>query len=89
MTLTTGLAIYFIIWWLALFVVLPWGIRSQEESGDIAPGSDPGAPAVPRLLAKLIWTTLIAAVVFAVLLVIYVNKWVLLDDLGTLWGLLK
>jgi predicted secreted protein len=89
MTLTTGLAIYFIIWWLALFVVLPWGIRSQEESGDIAPGSDPGAPAVPRLLAKLIWTTLVAAVVFAALYVIYVNKWVLLDDLGTLWGLLK
>jgi predicted secreted protein len=89
MTLTTGLAIYFIIWWLALFVVLPWGIRSQEESGDIAPGSDPGAPAVPRLMAKLIWTTLVAAVVFAALYVIYVNKWVLLDDLGTLWGLLK
>jgi predicted secreted protein len=89
MTLTTGLAIYFIIWWLALFVVLPWGIRSQEESGDIAPGSDPGAPAVPRLMAKLIWTTLVAAVVFAALYVIHVNKWVLLDDLGTLWGLLK
>ena len=89
MTLTTGLAIYFIIWWLALFVVLPWGIRSLEESGDIAPGSDPGAPAVPRLMAKLIWTTLVAAVVFAALYVIYVNKWVLLDDLGTLWGLLK
>ena len=89
MTLTTGLAIYFIIWWLALFVVLPWGIRSQEESGDIAPGSDPGAPAVPRLLAKLVWTTLVAAVVFATFYVIYVNKWVLLDDLATLWGLLK
>jgi predicted secreted protein len=89
MTLTTGLAIYFIIWWLALFVVLPWGIRSQEESGDIAPGSDPGAPAVPRLVTKLIWTTLVAAVVFGALYVIYVNKWVLLDDLGTLWGLLK
>jgi hypothetical protein len=28
-------------------------------------------------------------VVFAALYVIYVNKWVLLDDLGTLWGLLK
>ena len=89
MTLTTGLAIYFIIWWLTLFVVLPWGVRSQEESGDVSPGTDPGAPALPRLLAKLVWTTVVAGVVFGALYVIHVNKWVALDDLATLWGMLK
>jgi predicted secreted protein len=89
MSLTTGIAIYFIIWWLALFVVLPWGIRSQQESGDISPGTDPGAPALPRLMAKLAWTTVVAAVIFAALYLIYVKKWVLLEDLATLWGLLS
>ena len=69
--------------------MLPWGIRSQEESGDISPGTDPGAPALPRLLAKLLGTTVVAGVVFAVLYVIYVNRWVALDDLATLWGLLR
>ncbi len=88
MSLTTGFAIYFILWWLALFVVLPWGIRSQQESGDVSPGTDPGAPALPRLIAKLLWTTAVSAVAFAALYVIYVNKWVTLDDLATLWGLL-
>ncbi|MDP2410605.1 MAG: DUF1467 family protein [Pseudolabrys sp.] len=68
---TTYFAIYFLIWWLTLFAVLPWGVRSQEESGDIVPGSDPGAPMAHRLGRKLIWTTLVACVVFAIFYVVY------------------
>jgi predicted secreted protein len=85
--LSTAIAIYFIIWWTVLFVVLPWGIHSQEESGTVAPGTDPGAPVVARLAAKLIWTTIVAAVVFAVFAVIYVYRLVTLDDLASLFGL--
>ena len=44
MSATTAIAVYFIIWWLTLFVVLPWGVRSQHESGAISPGTEPGAP---------------------------------------------
>src|SRR5262249_47563898 len=47
MSLPTSIAIYFIIWWVVLFAVLPWGVRSQQEHGAITPGSDPGAPAIP------------------------------------------
>jgi predicted secreted protein len=64
MSLPTALAIYFIIWWAVLFAVLPWGVRSQQESGEVIRGTDPGAPAIPHLRRKLIWTTLIAAIVF-------------------------
>jgi predicted secreted protein len=87
-SLTTALAIYFIVWWIVLFTVLPFGVRSQAESGEVVPGSDPGAPAVPRLRAKIIWTTIVASVVFAILDVIYTLKLVSLDDMGTLFGLL-
>ncbi|HXM31873.1 MAG TPA: DUF1467 family protein [Xanthobacteraceae bacterium] len=58
-------AIYFVLWWIVLFAVLPWGIESQEEAGDISPGSDPGAPVQPLLLRKAIATTLISAVIMA------------------------
>ncbi|MGC1694001.1 MAG: DUF1467 family protein [Pseudolabrys sp.] len=68
---TTALAIYFIIWWVVLFAVLPWGVHSQQESGEVAPGTDPGAPVVHRIWTKLIWTTVIAGVVFGVLTAIY------------------
>jgi predicted secreted protein len=59
-------AIYFVIWWIVLFAVLPWGVRSQHEAGEISPGSDPGAPARPLLLRKAIATTLVSAVIMAI-----------------------
>jgi len=51
---------------------LPWGVRSQEESGGVTPGTDPGAPAVHRIWMKLVYTTGTASVVFGVLYAIYV-----------------
>ena len=71
MATATVIAIYFIIWLVVLFAVLPWGVRSQEESGEVSPGTDPGAPAVHRVWMKLLWTTVIAGMVFAILTVIY------------------
>ena len=89
MSVSTSVAIFFIIWWVVLFAVLPWGIRSQIESGEVVPGSDPGAPALPKLKSKLVWTTLVAGIVFAAFQVIYRYRLVSLDDLSTLWGLLR
>lgn len=71
MAITTVLAIYFIIWWLVLFMVLPWGVHSQRDSGEVAPGTDPGAPAVHLVWRKLLWTTLIASALFAILAAVY------------------
>jgi predicted secreted protein len=58
-------AIFLTIWFTVLFAVLPFGVRSQHETDDFVPGTDPGAPVEPRLLAKAIWTTLISAVLFS------------------------
>ena len=60
-----AVALYFTIWWIVLFAVLPFGVRSQEEAGQRPAGSDPGAPVAPRLLAKAAWTTALSLVVFA------------------------
>ena len=85
----TILAIYFILWWLTFFAVLPWGVRSQEEHAKVVPGSDPGAPAVPKLKSKLVWTTVVSAIVFGAFYWAYVTKAVAFEDLATMWGLLK
>jgi predicted secreted protein len=87
MSLATSFAIYFIIWWVVLFAVLPWGVRSQHEGGEIAPGSDPGAPTIPGLKRKLIWTTIVAALVFALWHVVYTYRLITLDDLLALLGI--
>jgi predicted secreted protein len=56
-------ALYFVIWWITLFAILPFGIRSQAETEDVTAGTDPGAPSVPALREKAIWTTLAASAV--------------------------
>jgi predicted secreted protein len=81
MPVTTAVAIFFLIWWVVLFAVLPWGIRSQHESGEYPPGTDPGAPALPRLGRKLIWTTIVSVAIFAGCYVVYVNHWLTLEGL--------
>jgi predicted secreted protein len=86
MAITTVLAIYFIIWWVVLFAVLPWGVRSQDESGEVTPGTDPGAPAVHRVWMKLLWTTVIASVVFAILAAVYMAGLIPFDYLMAISG---
>jgi predicted secreted protein len=81
MAVSTVIAIYFIIWWVVLFAVLPWGVHSQQESGDVAPGTDPGAPAVHLVWKKLLWTTVAASVVFGLAVLAYRFNLVPLDFL--------
>jgi predicted secreted protein len=87
MSLSTAIAVFFIIWWVTLFLVLPWGVRSQSESGDVPRGTDPGAPVSPQLWLKLLWTTIVAAVVFAVCAVVYNYRLITLEGLLSLLGL--
>lgn len=86
MSITTVIAIYFLVWWIVLFAVLPWGVRSQHEGGEIVPGTDPGAPAVHRVWRALLWTTAIASVVFVVLVVIYKSGLIPVDWLMAISG---
>ena len=90
MAWTTALAIYFIIWWVVLFAVLPFGVRNPSEEGvTVETGHDPGAPTVLGMGKKLIWTTVIASGLFAICWAVYVYRLVSLEELATLWGLLR
>ena len=71
MSTTTVVAIYFLIWWVTLFAVLPFGVRSQHESGAFETGTDPGAPAKHLVWRKLLYTTAIATMIFGVLYFAY------------------
>jgi len=61
----TYVAIYFVIWWLCLFAVLPFGVRSQGAEGPVTDGTDPGAPVRTHIVAKLVATTILSFVVTA------------------------
>ena len=64
-TISTAFAIYFVMWWITLFLTLPFGVRSLHEDGGGAPGTDPGAPVATGMGRKLIWTTVISALIYA------------------------
>ena len=66
-----ALATYFTFWWVALFAVLPLGVRSiHEEEGEVAEGVEKAAPVAPRMGRKVVITSLVAAAAFVVLLVV-------------------
>lgn len=65
MSLLSSVAIYFILWWVVLFAVLPFGLKTQDEDGDVTLGTVASAPKGPHMLSAVIRTTLVSAVIFA------------------------
>ena len=64
MSITFAIAIYLVLWWTVLFAVLPIGVRTQDEDGNVVPGTPESAPAAPRFLRIIGLTTLISALLF-------------------------
>jgi predicted secreted protein len=65
MNLILACAIYFICWWIVLFAILPFGVTTQHEAGNVSPGTVESAPIAPKLIPKLIATTIVSAIIFA------------------------
>ena len=73
-----GTGITFIIsWWMVFFMVLPWGVRRQD---DPEPGHEAGAPENPRLWLKVAVTTGIAVVITALAWIAVDLGWISIRD---------
>ena len=64
----TLFAVYFVVWWVCLFVVLPFGVKNQVDTGEYIQGTERGAPVNPMWLKRILWTTLLSIPVTAILL---------------------
>jgi predicted secreted protein len=81
-SLTTAIAIYFIIWWTVLFAMLPIGVRTSEEAGEkTTPGNAESAPHMPNLLPKMVATTVVSSIIFVALYAIIVHHVITLDQI--------
>jgi len=69
MSIALSIAVYFTMWWIVLFAVLPFGVKSQVEAGgaDVPSVGDSGAPVAPMLVRKALWTTFVSALLFVAL----------------------
>lgn len=74
-------AVFFIVWWLVLFAVLPFSLRTQEEDGDITLGTVESAPAGPHVARAMIRATIVTAILMAIY--VYLTRYAgySLDDL--------
>lgn len=82
MRATSIAAIYVLFWMLSLFLVLPWGVRTDEEEGSrSAPGHAESAPHSFSFGRTAMWTTLIATILFGLYYANYVQGWVTVDQL--------
>lgn len=66
MGIGTGIAVYFIVWWMVLFISLPFRMKPQFEEGSVTDGTEAAAPANPQIGKRMLWNTLISGVVFAI-----------------------
>ena len=64
MSFLTAFAIYFIIWWITLFAILPIGVRTQADEENVTMGTAESAPLNLRMRRKLILTSIVSAVIF-------------------------
>lgn len=82
MSLTSALAVYFILWWVTLFAVLPWGVRNSHETGqEVTAGHETGAPVNPRIGRKMLVTTVIASLLFILVYGQITYGWVGFEDI--------
>ena len=81
-----AIAIYFIVWWIVFIAVLPFGVETQAEQGRVIPGTVESAPVAPAIFKKFIITTIVSALVFAVIYFVLVYELITLDNIPFLPG---
>ena len=80
---TSVLALYFLVWVITAFAVLPFGIRTHDEAGqEKIPGQADSAPADFRPGRVAVRATAIAAVVCALYVANYDYGWITPQDLN-------
>ncbi len=82
MKLGSALAVYVLFWVMSVFLVIPFGVRTDEEAGvERAAGHAESAPHSFSFGKAVLRATTVSAVLFGLFYLNYVNGWISVDDL--------
>jgi predicted secreted protein len=73
MRLSVALATFFVLWFITLFVVLPFFARTQDEAGEVVPGTPESAPHKINILRVFFVNTLATMAAFALVYTVIAN----------------
>jgi len=66
MSVVSAIVLFAVIWFLTLFVVLPFGLETQDDTGETVEGTHLGAPSSAfSMKKKMRITTALAVVIWA------------------------
>lgn len=81
MAITSALVLFAVIWFMLLLMALPMRMKSQEQDGDVVPGTPASAPVNPMIGKKMIWVTVITFVLWVPLVAFIVSGVVSIEDI--------
>lgn len=82
MSITSGIVLYAVIWWMCFFITLPIKVQTQGDLGKIEPGTHAGAPQVHNLKRKAWIVTGVAAVLWGIITWIILSGLISLSDMS-------
>jgi predicted secreted protein len=77
-------AVYFILWWLVLFAMLPFSLRTQDDEGEVTLGTTSSAPKGPHVARAMLRTTVVSLVVVGIYVLVTRGLGLGFDDIPRL-----
>jgi predicted secreted protein len=81
MSFISAIVLLVIIWFLALFVALPIGLKTQGEAGEVVPGTPASAPVDAMIRRKVLWVTAATLLIWAAVCAFIIWGGVTVQDL--------
>lgn len=81
MAITSALVLFAVIWFMLLLMALPLRMKSQEEDGNVVPGTPASAPVDPMIKKKMIWVTVVTFALWAPLCWLIISGILTIEDI--------
>ena len=81
MTWVSYLAVFFLIWWVTLFAIQPFSLRTQDDERDVTLGTVSSAPKGPHMLRAMLRTTIVSALILGAYYAVTRGLGVSFDDI--------